>query len=163
MLILKSCTERYESRDTSRWFKGQTKKFFRRLFSTQLYSITSFYQISKALIQSSKNLPPPIFPNHAKFLSQSRKNNFAWPGTWHHGRPCVRISYSCLPETWTSRDDHGQWTPSCSSETWFWVVTCFSSSWFTEIIFLHFFRKKEILIAIYEEIRGPRDQKWIRD
>ena len=69
------------------------KKFFRRLFSTQLYSITSFYQISKALIQSSKNLPPPFFPNHAKFLSQSRQNNFAQPETWHHGRPCVRYEY----------------------------------------------------------------------
>ena len=44
------------------------------LSQTQLYSITSFYQISKALIQRSKNPPPPFFPNHAKFFSLISQN-----------------------------------------------------------------------------------------
>ena len=55
------------------------------LSQTQLYSITSCYQISKALIQRSKNPPPQFFPNHAKFFSLIPKDKITLldrPVTW---------------------------------------------------------------------------------
>ena len=82
------------------WFQKQTKI----LSQTQLYSITSFYQISKALIQRSKNPPPPFFPNHAKFFSLI---------------PKTKITLLDRPVTW-------------SIQFWIYQIICFAFCIFAE-------------------------------
>ena len=67
------------SRDSRDSILDDSRNRQKILSQTQLYSITSFYQISKALIQRSKNPPPPFFPNHAKFFSLIPKNKI-WTG-----------------------------------------------------------------------------------